>query len=191
MIGTLRGRLILKRPEALVVEAHGVGYEVSVPLSTLAELPEPGQEVSLHIYTLVRADAIRLYGFLQESHKRLFSSLLGINGVGPKVALSILSSLSEEEFLQALQREDVGLLSSIPGLGKKTAARVVLELRQKLPALEGAPQGPMEDALSALLNLGYSKAEARRALQVASKSGYNDIEHLLKEALKALHEKKG
>ncbi len=187
MIGTLRGRLSLKRPECIVVEAGGVGYEVSVPLSVLSELPDEGGEVFLFIYTNVKDDAIDLYGFLDDNGKRVFKSLLGITGVGPRLALNILSGSTIEDFLRAVETEDVGLLTRIPGVGKKTAQRIILELREKLPKTGEKKERAYEDTLSALVNLGYKKAHAQEVLDRAYQKGIREIESLLKESLKYLN----
>lgn len=196
MIGTLRGTLASKGPEGVVIDVAGVGYEVSMPASSIAGLPPEGREAFLYIYTHVRDDAIVLYGFMGEEGKRIFTTLIGISGIGPKMALSVLSGLSHDDFITAIDTEDVALLTRIPGLGKKTAHRLILELREKLPAREPAPGEGGEgegdgdpifnDSLSALINLGYKKSDASDALELASKKGYNTIEELLKEALRLL-----
>ncbi len=187
MIGTLRGRLSFKRPECIVVETGGVGYEVNVPLNVLSELPDEGGEVFLFIYTNVKDDAIDLYGFLDENGKRLFKSLLGITGVGPRLALNILSGSSVEDFLKALETEDVGLLTRIPGVGKKTAQRIILELRERLPVAGEKRDSLYDDTLSALINLGYKKVHAQEALDRAYRKGIGGIENLLRESLKYLN----
>jgi Holliday junction DNA helicase RuvA len=188
MIGFLRGVLAVKRPGTALVDVGGVGYEVSLPLGSYASLPEENSGVSLHIYTHVKEDAIRLYGFLSDEEKQIFTTLLSVNGVGPKLALNILSGVAADAFVKAVEGEDVASLSKIPGVGKKTAGRIILELRQKLPSLGEKKDAVFEDALSALVNLGYRKAEAREALERAAKKGYNHIEELLKEALRELNE---
>jgi Holliday junction DNA helicase RuvA len=186
MIGSIRGKLILKRPGLVILEAFGVGYEIQVPLSSFAGLPGEGSELFLHVHTHVREDAIKLFGFTTEEEKQIFLTLLGVNGVGPKVALNILSGISGEAFMRAVEAEDVQALSKVPGVGKKTASRIVLELKQKLPAIGLGRDVVFEDAFSALLNLGYKKSEALQALEKATKKGYNDIENLLKVSLKEL-----
>ncbi|MDP2166921.1 MAG: Holliday junction branch migration protein RuvA [Thermodesulfovibrionales bacterium] len=189
MIGSLRGRLLIKRPDNLIVEAGGVGYQVNVPLSMLSDLPEEGRDVFLHIYTHVREDAFQLYGFTDEGGKKIFMLLLGVTGIGPKAALNILSGISPSGLMKAVETEDVSALTRLPGLGKKTAERLVLELRGKLPArAEGAGPKDMlyEDALSALLNFGYRRPDALEAVEKAHKKGYSTIEGLLKEALRLL-----
>jgi Holliday junction DNA helicase RuvA len=186
MIGSLRGRLISKRPDNVVIEVGGVGYQVSLPVSLLSSLPAEGSEVFLHIYTHVREDALQLYGFPSEEEKRIFITLLGVSGIGPKMALNILSGIPLKDFLHALESEDVAMLCRIPGLGKKTAHRLILELREKLPAVGGIRDRVFEDTLSALINLGYKRSEAQESLERAMKKGYTQIEGLLKESLKYL-----
>ena len=186
MIGSLRGVLLSKRPYEALVEASGVGYRVSVPLGTLSSLPEEGSVVFLYVHTQVREDAIQLYGFSSEQEKAIFTTLLGITGIGPKVALNIISGITHDDFLRAVESEDVALLSKIPGLGKKTAHRIVLELKGKLSFAEPARDRAFDDALSALVNLGYKRQAALESLEKAWKKGYNDIETLLRESLKAL-----
>ena len=186
MIGSLRGRLISRRPDNVIVEAGGVGYQVFLPVSLLSSLPPEGSDVFLHIYTHVREDALHLYGFPSEEEKRIFITLLGVSGIGPKMALNILSGIPPKDFLHALESEDVAMLCRIPGLGKKTAHRLILELREKLPAVGGTRDRVFEDTLSALINLGYKRSEAQESLERAMKKGYNQIEGLLKESLKYL-----
>jgi holliday junction DNA helicase RuvA len=186
MIGSLRGRLISRRPDNVVIEAGGVGYQVSLPVSLLSSLPSEGSEVFLHIYTHVREDALQLYGFPSEDEKKIFITLLGVSGIGPKMALNILSGIPLKDFLHALESEDVAMLCRIPGLGKKTAHRLILELREKLPSVGGTRDRVFEDTLSALINLGYKRSEAQESLEMAMKKGYTEIEGLLKESLKHL-----
>lgn len=186
MIGSLRGTLISRSTDSVLLEVGGVGYLVNVPLSALSELPDVGGEAFLHVHMHVREDAIHLYGFLSREEKRIFTTLLGVSGIGPKVALNIISGISHDDFLKALETEDIALLTRVPGLGKKTAHRLVLELRGKLPA-EGRPVDRLyEDTLSALVNLGYRKSEASEALDRAYQTGQDDIESLLRESLKYL-----
>jgi Holliday junction DNA helicase RuvA len=186
VIGSLRGKLAVKRPEEVVVEAAGVGYQVLVGANTLSELPDEGKEVFLHIYTHMRDDAIELFGFASDEEKRVFKSLLGISGIGPKVALSIVASLSHEDFLKAVESEDIALLTKVPGLGKKTAHRLVLELRGKLPSKEQPRDRTFEDTVSALVNLGYKKSDALGAVEKAYNKGHAEIEALIRESLKVL-----
>ncbi|MEK7712485.1 MAG: Holliday junction branch migration protein RuvA [Nitrospirota bacterium] len=186
MIGSLRGKLISRRPDNVIVEAGGVGYQVNVPSSILSNFPAEGSTVFLNIYTHVREDALQLYGFATEDEKRIFTTLLGVTGIGPKMALNILSGISHDDFMRAIEEEDVALLCRIPGLGKKTAHRLILELREKLPSLGKVRDKIFDDTLSALVNLGYKKAEAIESLEMAYKKGYKDIETLVKESLKYL-----
>lgn len=186
MIASLRGRLISKRPDNVVVEAGGVGYHVNVPVSLLSALPHEGADVFLYIHTHVREDALQLYGFPSEEEKKIFTTLIGITGIGPRMALNILSGIPVNDFLNAINTEDVAMLCRIPGLGKKTAHRLILELREKLPAAEGRKDRVFEDTLSALINLGYKRAEAQESLEMAFKKGYTQIEDLLRETLKYL-----
>ena len=190
MIGSLRGRLLSKKPDNVLIEACGIGYQVHVPLNILASMPNEGQEVFLHIHTHVREDVLQLYGFQAEEEKRIFTTLLGITGIGPKMALNVLSGLSLDEFLTALESEDVAMLCRIPGLGKKTAHRLILELREKLPSASGSKDRAFDDALSALINLGYKKSVAQEFLEKVYKQGHTDIETLIRETLKLMSEKK-
>lgn len=186
MIGSLRGKLLYKRPDGVVVEAGGVGYQVSVGMNTLSELPDEGREVFLHIHTHVRDDALELIGFASEDERRVFKTLLGISGIGPKMALNIVSGMPHDEFLKAVESEDIALLTKVPGLGKKTAHRLVLELRGKLPRMEQPRDRAFEDAVSALVNLGYRKSDALGAVEKAYNKGQRDIEKVVREALKQL-----
>ncbi|MBI5212806.1 MAG: Holliday junction branch migration protein RuvA [Nitrospirae bacterium] len=186
MIASLRGRLISKKPDYLIVEVGGVGYHVNVPVTLLSDLPDEHKDVFLFVYTHVREDAIQLYGFQTDDDKRIFTTLLGISGIGPKVALNILSTISPDNFYNAINSEDVDMLCKAPGLGKKTAHRLILELRGKLPSLKEKKNMLYDDTLSALVNLGYKKNIAQEVLEKAYDSGHRDIESLLKEALKYL-----
>ena len=186
MIGSLRGKLLLKRQEDVVVEVAGVGYRVLVGNSTVSALPDEGSEVFFHIHTHVRDDALQLYGFAADNEKRTFTTLLGITGIGPKVALSIVSSIKYEEFLKAVEAEDIAFLTRVPGLGKKTAHRLVLELSGKLPKKEQPRDRVFDDAVSALQNLGYRKTDALGAVEKAYNKGHSDLEPLIKKALKYL-----
>ncbi|MDA8339820.1 MAG: Holliday junction branch migration protein RuvA [Nitrospiraceae bacterium] len=186
MIASLRGRLISKRPDYLIVEVGGVGYHVNVPVTLLSNLPDEHKDVFLFVYTHVREDTIQLYGFQTDDDKRIFTTLLGISGIGPKVALNILSTIPPDNFYNAIHSEDVDILCKVPGLGKKTAHRLILELRGKLPSLKEKKDTVYDDTLSALVNLGYKKNTAQEVLDKAYNSGHKDIESLLKEALKYL-----
>jgi holliday junction DNA helicase RuvA len=191
MIAHLHGKLLSKRPSQLIVETGGVGYEVSISVPTYSGLPGAGSEISLHIYTQVREDLIALYGFLQLAEKELFERLITVSGIGPKLAITILSGMPAEEMATAIRGNDIARLTRIPGIGKKTAERMVLELRDKLPgAGTEARQVPAfslleEDVLSALMNLGYQRPAAEKALaSVPSKNGAFDA--VFREALAAL-----
>jgi Holliday junction DNA helicase RuvA len=192
LIASLKGRVSSKKPDGIVVEVGGIGYQVSVPLCSLSSIPEPGGEIFLHTYTHVREDILQLYGFLSEEERKVFVTLLGINGIGPKLALAILSGMSVQRFMEAVINEDIPLLSTIPGLGKKTASRLILELREKLPKIsepskEGTAGG---DAVSALINLGYKKSLSEKAVETAIKKGVDTIEDIIREALKSLTDSK-
>jgi Holliday junction DNA helicase RuvA len=172
MIAWLQGILREKTPGQVIVDVHGVGYRVMVSLHTFYELPALGEEVALRIQTVVKEDALHLYGFSQAQEKETFARLVSISGVGPKLALSLLSGIATAELWQAVRNRDTERLSKVPGVGKKTATRLVVELEGKLPQGEegGSVHSPLEaDALSALLNLGYSEAQGRRALQEAAR----------------------
>ncbi|MBF0337451.1 MAG: Holliday junction branch migration protein RuvA [Nitrospirae bacterium] len=186
MIGSLRGRLMRKRATEVLVETNGVGYEVHVAINS--ELPGEGNEVFLYIHTHVREDALQLYGFMRDEERLLFSRLIGVSGIGPRIALATLSGLSVERFAAAIEGEDVAMLSRIPGIGKKTAQRLILELKGKLPSIVPAKDTQYEDALSALLTLGYKKADIVTTLDLLNKRGIKDIEALIREALKYLSE---
>ncbi|MFY9681247.1 MAG: Holliday junction branch migration protein RuvA [Candidatus Sulfotelmatobacter sp.] len=176
MIAHLRGKLLAKHPNQIIVETGGVGYEVNISVPTFSELPASGSEVALHIHTHVREEVIALYGFLRPAEKQLFEKLMTVSGIGAKLAITILSGMAADEMAGAIRGNDVARLTRIPGIGKKTAERMVLELRDKLPAVgTSAPAVPAlnateEDVLSALVNLGYQRAAAEKALAVV-KSG--------------------
>jgi len=195
LIASLKGIVLSKKPEGVVVEVGGVGYHVCVPLCSLGDIPEPGNTIFLYTYTHVREDELRLFGFLSEEERNIFITLIGINGIGPKLALTILSGMSVSRFIEAVHNEDVSLLATIPGLGKKTAARLVLELKGKLPTIAtgGTYSGETsrsDDAISALVNLGYKKSLSEKAVERAVKNGAATIEDIIKEALKYLTESK-
>lgn len=197
MIGLLRGRIADKQPNALIVDVQGVGYEVHVPLSTFYDVGEIGDDLTLRIYTHVREDALQLYGFLTELERQLFERLIGISGIGPKLAIAVLSGMDPREVLNAVQRGDVARLTGIPGIGKKTSERIVLELRDRLAGIAlGAPvdAGPASgadrlrgDLVSALQNLGYHRPQAEKAID-SSLLAMSDptFEQALKAALREL-----
>lgn len=186
MIGSIKGKLIYKRPYEIIVEVNGIGYQIIVPLNTLSELPDIGKEIFLYTYTYVREDAIQLYGFLKNEEKKIFITLLGIAGIGPKMALNILSGITYESLYKAIENEDIDILCRIPGLGKKTAQRLILELRGKIPHSEKIIDSVFNDALSALINLGYKRTIARDAIEKAYNKGYKELELLIKESLNIL-----
>jgi Holliday junction DNA helicase RuvA len=177
MIAHLRGKLLEKHPNQAVVETGGVGYDVAISIPTFSELTSVGSEVSLHIHTHVREDQLALYGFGRPEEKQLFEKLITVSGIGPKLAMTILSGMAADDMANAIRGNDVARLTRIPGIGKKTAERMVLELRDKLPAV-GAGQvrempsfsGTQEDVLSALVNLGYQRAAAEKALSSVEKN---------------------
>jgi len=199
MIASLTGRLKRKSNDYLVVDVAGVGYQVQVPLSTYCRIPEIGDEISLHIHTHVREDSLLLFGFLQESEKEMFLLLMGVSGIGPKLALSVLSSLSVDDLCSALCSSDDSKLCTISGIGKKTAARMVLELKDKIKLLVvDRPEKHMmtarvddvEDAISALVNLGYKKPLAEDVLKkIKQRKPGSAIEDLIREALSVLMKK--
>jgi len=194
VIARIEGVLVEKSPEAVVLDVHGVGYELRVPLSTFFDLPDEGKTVTLRVHTHVREDAFLLYGFATELERTLFRLLLGASGVGPKLALSILSGLPAEKLIAALRSGNLAVLVGIPGVGKKTAERMVVELRDRVAGIEtsAAPErAPLDDAAaaaeSALVNLGYPRAHAEKAVRRAFESlpDAPGLESLIKEALRA------
>ena len=194
MIAHLRGKLLVKHPNQAIVETNGVGYEVTISVPTFSDLPPVGSDVALHIHTHVREDVIALYGFLRPSEKLLFEKLITVSGIGPKLAITILSGMPADEMVAAIRASDVARLTRIPGIGRKTAERMVLELRDKLPEVSptAAPTAATrtateEDVLSALVNLGYQRAAAEKALAIAMKSGKGGaFDSLFRETLGAL-----
>ena len=199
MIAHLRGRLISKHPGQAIVEAGGVGYDLAITVPTFSELPNAGNEVALHVHTHVREDAFSLYGFLSSREKHFFELLLGASGVGPSLALKILSGMSVEELVPAIRTADVGRLTKIPGVGRKTAERMVVELKDKLEAvtiaeerLPASKAGVEADVLSALTNLGYDGRIAENAVAEGKRAvGITSFEKLLKAALQELSAPKG
>ena len=198
MIATLTGRLKRKALDYLIVDVSGVGYQVSVPLSTYSALPVDGEEVSLQIHTHLREDSLSLFGFLTQDEKEMFLLLLSVSGIGPKLAIAVLSTLSVYDLVHAIQAADDSKLYSIPGIGKKTAARMVLELKDKIKVLAtsdsprpaATPSREAEDAVSALVNLGYKKSVAEEALKKANRGRTGiPVEELIKDALRVLMNK--
>ena len=197
MIAHIRGQLLSKSPNAIVVECNGVGYELAISVSTFTELAAEGKEVKLHVHTHVREDALLLFGFAELAEKRLFEKLLTISGIGPKLAITVLSGISSERLVGAIRGGDHATLTKIPGIGKKTAERVVLELKDKLDdmvgfvAESGVPPtlgGVADDVLSALVNLGYPRPVAQKAVETAAKNAAvsGDFELLFRAAMSAV-----
>lgn len=195
MIAHLRGKLLTKHPNQAIVETAGVGYDVVISVPTFSDLPAVGSEVSLHIHTHVREDSIALYGFLRAAEKQLFEKLITVSGIGPKLAITILSGMPADEMVGAIRGNDVARLTRIPGIGRKTAERMVLELRDKLPsagegqAAAAAASSPVEeDVVSALMNLGYQRASAEKALTAAGRNGVASMnfEELFRRSLAVL-----
>ncbi|MHB8391044.1 MAG: Holliday junction branch migration protein RuvA [Acidobacteriaceae bacterium] len=194
MIAHLRGRLLSKTPQTAVVEAAGVGYEVTISIPTFTALPAEGNEVALLVYTHVREDALALFGFTTAAEKRLFEKLLSISGIGPKLAITVLSGLPPERLIAAIHGQDHVTLTRIPGVGKKTAERIVLELKDKLKELApttiaSAATPVSEDVLSALVNLGYPRATAQKGVEGAiarTPEAGRDFETLFRAAMAAM-----
>ena len=194
MIAKLKGALLEKSADRVVVDVGGVGYEVFIPFSTYYELGDLGETVSLHVYTHVKEDALNLYGFLTQREKQLFTRLIQISGIGPKLGVTILSGFPVEELVEAVVEGDLVKLNAIPGVGKKTAERIVLEMKDKILSLApelreavsvNAPAPIQEDVVSALVNLGYPKVTAEKAVSRALKNGKaTRFEELLKKSLR-------
>lgn len=205
MIGRLKGILVSKQPPWILLDVQGVGYEVEVPLSTLFDLPANGQEATLLIHTVVREDAFLLYGFSREIERKLFRYLLKVTGVGAKLALGVLSGMNAEEFAGAIARNDIAALIRLPGIGRKTAERLVIEMRDRLAegffegVAEGAPVGQVgriaplagadQEAMSALEALGYKPAEAQRMVKAVTDAEGLPVEQIIRLALKPLASK--
>ena len=198
MIGRLRGEIIAKHPPQVLIDVGGVGYEVEAPMSTFYDLPQVGEPVTLITHLVVREDAHVLYGFLREHDRALFRSLLRVTGVGAKMALGILSGMDAQRFAQCIEQEDLTALSRLPGIGKKTAQRLVMELKDRVADLGGgvavvlggaaptaaAADDPLTDAVSALIALGYRPADANRMARAAD-DGAKTSEEIIRAALKA------
>ena len=198
MIGRIRGRLIEKQPPFLLVDVQGVGYEIEAPVSTLAACPSIGEEITLHTHLIVREDAHVLCGFISEQERQLFRHLIKVNSVGAKLALGILSGMSAEGFVRCVQEKNTAALTKLPGVGKKTAERLIIEMRDRLQDMNIRPslsleqsgtvassgdQRALDDALSGLISLGYKPQEATRLLQHVDLSGLSS-EAMIKSALK-------
>jgi Holliday junction DNA helicase RuvA len=194
MIAHLRGTIFSKQPDRVIVEAAGVGYDVAISISTFTALAAEGAPIALHIHTQVREDAIALFGFAEVNEKRLFEKLISVSGIGPKLAITALSGIAPDRLVTAIRAQDLATLTRIPGIGKKTAERVVLELKDRLDELATAPAdsiaGPAgEDVLSAMVNLGYPRPAAQKAIEsVIEKEGAigRDFETLFRAAMAAM-----
>ena len=196
MISRLSGILLRKEPPALLVDVNGVGYELEAPMTTFYDLPAVGEKVTLFTHLVVREDAHLLYGFSREAQRRLFRGLLKVNGVGPRVALAVLSGLADDEFVHCVLSEDVARLTQVPGIGRKTAERLIVEMRDKLPQLpagstpatasaRATAQDPVSEAMSALIALGYKPNEASRAVRAVPSKGLG-AEEIIRQALKSM-----
>ena len=192
MIGRLKGVLIHKAPPWLVVDVHGVGYELEAPMSTFYDLPEVGREVFLFVHHAQKEDSVSLYGFLRESERRLFRDVQKVSGIGAKIALAVLSGVTVDDFARLVQTSDVTALTRIPGIGKKTAERMVVELRDRAADLGGGamatatglPGDPLTEAISALQALGYKPADAERMARKAMAEG-DEAESIIRKALQS------
>ena len=194
MIAQLAGALAYKSPEHLIVDVQGVGYQVFVSLQTFCRLPAAGERVSLCVHTHAREDALQLYGFLERAEKHAFLLLTGVSGIGPRLALNILSGIPVQALRRALAAADVDRLVAVPGVGKKTAERLVVELREKVGAVPGGqeaqPQGGgaevVLEAVSALANLGYPRPDAERAVRAVMRNAGSEVAEVIREALRSL-----
>jgi Holliday junction DNA helicase RuvA len=197
VIAHLRGQILSKSPNAVVIDCNGVGYELAISVATYTELHDLGAEARLHVHTHVREDALQLFGFHEVAEKRLFEKLLTISGIGPKLAITVLSGISAERLVGAIRGGDHATLTKIPGIGKKTAERVVLELKDKLDDMAGyspSPDAPFalgataDDVMSALVNLGYSRAAVQKAVETAAKDAHvaEDFEKFFRAAMNAV-----
>jgi len=197
MIAQIRGHLIQKSPGSIIVEANGIGYQLFVSLTTFYDLPEFQQNVMLHTYTHVREDLLQLYGFSTPLEKELFQILIGVSGIGPKLAINILSGISPSELVHSLSSRDMARLLSIPGVGRKTAERLLLDLEEKVLKIQAqgvfprtesrSAAGMAEDVISALVNLGYRKSQAEKVVEsVLRQSPEITLEKALKESLRVL-----
>lgn len=196
MIGFLRGRLVAKHPPQLLLEVGGVGYEVEAPMSTFYELPSTGDEITLHTHLVVREDAHTLFGFGTQRERGLFRELIKVSGVGPRLAVSILSGVTVDEFHRCIEAQDVAALTRVPGIGRKTAERLTVEMKDRLQLVPGGASGgaasaaaarsqsPQDEAFSALVALGYKPAEVTRLLQKVDAS-VTSTEEMIRHALRA------
>ena len=193
MIGQVHGKLVYKQPPRLLVDVAGIGYELEAPMTAFYNLPETGSEVCLHTHVVVRDDAHLLYGFTEQRQRDVFRHLLKVNGVGPRVALAILSGLTVEDLVTCVSAADAAMLTRVPGIGRKTAERLIVDLRDRLDGIEGSgssfvgtrPLTPEHDAVSALVALGYRQTDAARAIR-ATASDEAGVEELIRTALASL-----
>ena len=201
MIGRLRGQLLSRQPPFLLLDVNGVGYEIEAPMSTFYELPQTGEQVTLHTHLMVREDAHVLYGFHAEQEKRLFRALLKVSGVGGKMALAILSTMNAPEFASCVHADDVTAMTRIPGVGRKTAQRLIIEMKDKLDdehsmelpggsstVTQAAGDSPLNEAVSALVALGYKPAEAGRMVRSVDHAGLGS-EEIIRAALQSMVKK--
>ena len=195
MIGRLRGLLVAKQPPSLLLDVAGVGYELEAPMSTFYELPELGREITLHTHLSIKEDAHSLYGFAKEAERSLFRTLIKVSGIGAKTALSILSGVSVDDFSRLIAHADISALQRIPGIGKKTAERLILELKDKVAAVSGtanltmgarsaAPNDPVSEASVALQALGYRPQDVGKMVQAVAEPG-DSVETIIRKALKS------
>ena len=202
MIGRIQGIIIDKSPPAMLVDVNGVGYEIQASMNTFYLLPELGQKISLHTHFIVREDQQALYGFMNLMERSVFRALIKVNGVGPKLAITILSSIEPQQLLLCVEQQDISTLVKLPGVGKKTAERLVIEMRDKIADLAASSRvgtldlphtkvmvqqsSAMQDAISALITLGYKPPEAQRAIKAVMSEGVNSSEDLIRAALRQL-----
>ena len=192
MIGYLKGKVVKKQPDKVILDVQGVGYSVGIPLSTFLRLGDTGQDIELYIYTHVTDSSLALFGFSEEADKELFLKLIGISGIGPKIALNILSGIEVSDLEDAIRQSDIARISLVPGIGKKTAMRIALELQEKLiekeKVLLSGQTREKEDLISALMNMGFKRKEVERIVDATLREFERDagFEVLLRESLKQL-----
>lgn len=190
MIAYLKGTLFQKKPQYLLIDCHGVGYKVFIPLNLYPLLPENKEKIFLFISHIIREDGQALYGFMEEKKKQLFELLITVSGIGPKIALAMIGHFESDLILIAIKEKNPILLSKVPGIGKKTAERIIIELRDKIPQIEDSPSNhkPIADAIAALINLGYSSSQSEKAVEkyLLSHSSEEDLAKIITGALKML-----
>ena len=197
MIGHLRGKLLEKKPNSALVDVGGVGYAVIIPVSTFSQLGLPGEEIALHTHTHVREDALALFGFLTRSEKEIFEKLISVSGIGPRLAITVLSGLPADELVAAISSGDTARLTRVPGVGRKTSERMVLELREKIVSVSdsakapepapGTPRSIEQDVISAIMNLGCTRDAAEKAVRKARDSGAPvEFEPLFRRSLESI-----